>query len=72
MVLYESKTMLSVWKEKEVQLRTWIFNEEIRILMSCQTCTKVGFMTIRYDNFREYRFCDDCGDGSFTRKYPTK
>jgi len=42
MVLYESKTMLSVWKEKEVQLRTWIFNEEIRILMGF---TKFDYIT---------------------------
>ena len=38
--------------------------------MACKTCIKFGYTIIRYENWRENRYCKDCGEGSFNRKYP--
>ena len=38
----------------------------------CKTCNKTGYNMIRYVNYREYRYCEDCGEGSFNRRYPKK
>ena len=35
-------------------------------------CNNTGYNMIRYVNYREYRYCKDCGEGSFTRRYPKK
>ena len=38
----------------------------------CDECNKTGYNMIRYVNYREYRYCEDCGEGSFNRRYPKK
>ena len=43
--------------------------------MACKTCETYGYTWCRYEHYpakgmKEYRFCNDCGEGSFSKKYP--